>query len=133
MERYNGFSEENLREIAKKKVIFRYSVRLHISIFIIFYKYVVDAFIFLDNLSSLWLVNRCSRTYNSVSDLCKRSLSKPKKGFDISFNIIYLCESIFIHYLLSEYGIFPLSMGLISISVLGCGVIDSCRCLYDIF
>ena len=35
MERYNGFSEENLREIAKKKVIFRYSVRLHISIFLI--------------------------------------------------------------------------------------------------
>jgi hypothetical protein len=35
MENYNGFSEESLREIAKKKVVFRFSVRLHVSIFLI--------------------------------------------------------------------------------------------------
>jgi len=35
MENYNGFSEENLREIAKKKVVYRFSVRLHVSIFLI--------------------------------------------------------------------------------------------------
>jgi len=35
MENYNGFSEENLREIAKKKVVFRFSVRLHIFIFLV--------------------------------------------------------------------------------------------------
>jgi hypothetical protein len=35
MENYDGFSEENLREIAKKKVVYRFAVRLHISIFLI--------------------------------------------------------------------------------------------------
>ena len=35
MENYDGFSEENLREIAKKKVIYRFSVRLHIVIFLV--------------------------------------------------------------------------------------------------
>ncbi|MHA1391446.1 MAG: 2TM domain-containing protein [Promethearchaeota archaeon] len=35
MENYNGFSEENLREIAKKKVVYRFAVRLHVSIFLI--------------------------------------------------------------------------------------------------
>lgn len=35
MENYNGFSEESLREIAKKKVGYRFSVRLHITIFLI--------------------------------------------------------------------------------------------------
>ncbi|MBY8987441.1 MAG: 2TM domain-containing protein [Candidatus Lokiarchaeota archaeon] len=35
MENYNGFSEENLREIAKKKVVYRFSVRLHVIIFLI--------------------------------------------------------------------------------------------------
>ena len=35
MENYNGFSEENLREIAKKKVVYRFAVRLHIVIFLI--------------------------------------------------------------------------------------------------
>ena len=35
MENYGGFSEENLREIAKKKVVYRFAVRLHISIFLI--------------------------------------------------------------------------------------------------
>ncbi len=35
MENYAGFSEENLREIAKKKVVYRFAVRLHVSIFLI--------------------------------------------------------------------------------------------------
>ena len=35
MENYDGFSEENLREIAKKKVVYRFAVRLHIVIFLI--------------------------------------------------------------------------------------------------
>ena len=35
MENYNGFSEENLREIAKKKVVHRFSLRLHIVIFLV--------------------------------------------------------------------------------------------------
>jgi len=35
MENYDGFSEENLREIAKKKVVYRFALRLHISIFLI--------------------------------------------------------------------------------------------------
>ena len=35
MENYAGFSEENLREIAKKKVVYRFAVRLHLVIFLI--------------------------------------------------------------------------------------------------
>jgi hypothetical protein len=55
MENYNGFSEENLREIAKKKVVYRFSVRLHISIFL-----VVNTLLFFINMlttpSYYWII-----------------------------------------------------------------------------
>jgi hypothetical protein len=55
MESYNGFSEENLKEIARKKISFRFSVRLHISIFLI-----VNSLLYFINLLStpsyLWII-----------------------------------------------------------------------------
>jgi hypothetical protein len=45
MENYNGFSEENLREIAKKKVVYRFSVRLHVGIYLI-----INALLFFINM-----------------------------------------------------------------------------------
>ncbi|MEJ2294927.1 MAG: 2TM domain-containing protein [Candidatus Lokiarchaeota archaeon] len=52
---YNGFSEESLRKIAQQKVDFRYSVKIHIGIYII-----VSIFLFIINLLFtpliLWLI-----------------------------------------------------------------------------
>ncbi len=52
---YNGFSEESLRKIAQQKVNFRYSVRIHLSVYLI-----VSTLLLIINLVSsplhLWII-----------------------------------------------------------------------------